>query len=425
MIKEKKEGFCLEKMSGTWLIVAGTVVMVLITFRNLLASSVVLFSTDNNIGAESLLKAVIPDSFIGGWNDSELLGSGGILPVAWSYVLLWLSPLRMYMNWIHALDLALGSLFLVYFLRQRMLGWGAAALAGLGSFWVGSNMTLVYSGHNGKFAVMMLAAVALWLIERAVQTKSWQLSVLIGGVVGLAFNEQPDFALFVCLFVGAYYLFALIREEGVNYKSFARLFLPCVAVIVLVAGPGAIGSYFSFVKGVVAVSEEDPQAKWEFCTQWSLPSDETIDLIAPGYMGLRSGEPEGPYWGRTGRSAGWERTHQGFMNFRLDSIYIGAIPIILALFAILAALLGRSESQFFDVKKRRYDVFFWGTVFIISLLLSYGKYFPLYGLFYQLPMMSNIRNPIKFIVVFQVAVGILAAYGLDYAIKKSDEKGTN
>ena len=404
-----------------WIVAVGIVLFAIIIFRNMLSPNLVLFSTDNNIGIERFLESVIPAGFLGLWNVTELLGSGGGLPVAWSYVLLWLLPLRMYMNWIHALDLGVGAFFLVLFLRQRKLGWGAASFAGLCAFWVGSNLTLVYSGHNGKFAVMMLAAVALWLIERAVQTKRWQWSVLIGGVVGLAFNEQPDFALFVCLFVGAYYLFALIREQGVNYQRFARLFLPCVAVIILVAGPGAIGSYYSFVKGVVAVSEEDPQAKWEFCTQWSLPTDETIDLIAPGYMGLRSGEPEGPYWGRTGRSAGWERTRQGFMNFRLDSIYIGAIPIIFALFAIVAALLGRSASQSIDLKKRRYDVLFWGSVFLISLLLSYGKYFPLYWLFYQLPMVSNIRNPIKFIVVFQLAVGILAAYGLDSALKKKSE----
>lgn len=409
------------KPKAVWAIVAVIIVMELLVFRDLFSSSVVLFSTDNNIGAEWGTKVGLPESFSGGWNDSALLGSGGVLPVAWTYICLWVSPIRMYMNWIHALDLGLGSFFLFLFLRQRKLGWGAASFAGLCAFWLGSNLTLIYSGHNGKYAVMMFSAVALWLIEKAVQAKSWQWSVLIGGVVGLAFNEQPDFALFVCLFVGAYFLYSLIREEGVKYISFMRLFLPCVVVIALVAGPGAMGSYFSFVKGVVAVSEENPQAKWEFCTQWSLPPDESVDLIAPGYMGLRTGEPEGPYWGRTGRSAGWERTHQGFMNFRLDSVYIGTIPLILALFAVISVLWGRSKPESEDMKKRRYDVIFWGAAVLISLLLAYGKYFPLYWLLYQLPGVNNIRNPIKFIQVFQLGVGVLAAYGLDRALRKKSD----
>ena len=137
------------KSRPVWIVAAGVVVMALIIFNNIFSLDLVLFSTDNNIGAERFLQRVIPEGFIGIWNDTELLGSGGPLPVAWSYVLLWLSPLRMYMNWIHALDLGLGSFFIVLFLRERRLGWGAAALAGLGAFWVGSNLTLVYSGHNG------------------------------------------------------------------------------------------------------------------------------------------------------------------------------------------------------------------------------------------------------------------------------------
>jgi hypothetical protein len=401
-------------MEKVW-IALGIIAVALIVFRGVLDPKMVLFSTDNGMGIEQALKASLPAGFTGIWGDTELLGNGsGLLPVAWSYVVLWLLPLRIYMNWIHALDLGLGSFFLVLFLRLRGLGLGAAALGGLGAFWVGSNLTLTYSGHLGKFAVVMFSAMALWLIEKTVQTGRWMWPVLVGGAMGITFNEQPDFAIFFAMLVGGYMLFAVWREKGPDPRSFARLVLPWVVVTILIAGPGVIGSYFSYVKGVAAVSEEDPQAKWEFCTQWSLPTDECIDLIAPGYMGLRSSDPEGPYWGRTGRSAGWERTRQGFMNFRLDSVYIGAIPITLALFAVVAAVFGR----FREMPGRRLDLCFWGVAALISLLLSFGKYFPLYWFFYHLPMVNNVRNPIKFIQVFQLSIGVLAAYGLDFALKQ-------
>ena len=66
---------------------------------------------------------------------------------------------------------------------------------------------------------------------------------------------------------------------------------------------------------------------------------------------------------------------------------------------------------------RRAEILFWGAAALITLLLAYGKYFPLYALFYQLPVINNIRNPNKFLQVFQLCLGILAACGLDTAMR--------
>ena len=148
-------------------------------------------------------------------------------------------------------------------------------------------------------------------------------------------------------------------------------------------------------------------------------------------MGWRSGEPEGPYWGRGGRSAEWDRTRKGFMNFRLEAQYIGAIPVCFALFALFAAVFGKTvgfrhqdtgsglrniDCPGEEWRRRRASILFWGAVAVIAMLLSFGKYFPLYALFYKLPLVSSIRNPAKFIHVFQLALGILAAYGLNMAL---------
>jgi hypothetical protein len=146
---------------------------------------------------------------------------------------------------------------------------------------------------------------------------------------------------------------------------------------------------------------ESPQAKWEFCTQWSVPPDEGIEIIAPGYMGWRSGEPAGPYWGRTGQSAEWPRTGQGFPNFRLENIYLGIIPVAFGLLACLMAWRRILAADTVGEKAWRMDVRFWSVVALVVLLLSFGKYFPLYSLFYHLPVVNNIRNPNKFIQVLK------------------------
>ncbi len=58
------------------------------------------------------------------------------------------------------------------------------------------------------------------------------------------------------------------------------------------------------------------------------------------------------------------------------------------------------------------DVPFWTGVWIIGLLLAFGRHAPLYRLFYSLPYMSFLRAPVKFIRFVEFATAILAASGL-------------
>ena len=220
----------------------------------------------------------------------------------------------------------------------------------------------------------------------------------------------------------------------------------------LVGGPNVMSGYMTQVKGVTALSDENPQQKWDYCTSWSLPPEDTLEFIAPGYRGIRTGEPEGPYWGRMGRTPGWEQTKQGFQNFKLNSEYEGAIPLALALFAILIAVVGKKSgvrSQELEVErrkskngkstsvqgtdnlelgtrnpklewalsKRRGDIIFWGVATLVALLLAFGRFFPLYSLFYQIPGMSSIRCPQKFLHVFQIGIGILTAFGAEALLR--------
>ncbi|MCB1126369.1 MAG: hypothetical protein KDM81_07735, partial [Verrucomicrobiae bacterium] len=58
-------------------------------------------------------------------------------------------------------------------------------------------------------------------------------------------------------------------------------------------------------------------------------------------------------------------------------------------------------------------VWFWGLAAVISLALAWGRHAPFYQIVYALPYFSTIRNPIKFLHPFSLALVILFAYGLD------------
>lgn len=392
----------------------------ILLFLPLARPGVFLLTTDDNIGELAMRSAGLPQGWLGWWSDAQLLGVEGYVNINLTYLLLWALPVVFYANWFHAICLVLAAVFLALFLRERGVSLPAGLLAGLTFAWVGSNFTLTYAGHIPKFAVLTCAAACLWCIEKAVKERSVAWACLAGGTMGGMFLEIQDLALFFALFIGPYAIHAMIREHGLSVRPALPVLVPLLLVAGVTAARPVWDGYRTQVQGIASVSEENPGAKWEFATQWSWPPEETVDFIAPGYMGWRSGEAKGPYWGRMGRSAGWSLEQpQGFRNFKLEGQYIGAIPVVFALFAFAAAWAGRKPGQQgIEERPVRWDIYFWGAVTVLALLLSFGKFFPLYKLFYQLPVVNSIRNPNKFLQVFQLGLAVLAAYGLDPLLKR-------
>jgi hypothetical protein len=384
----------------------------LIVFGRFINSDAVLMTTDDNIGAVAPAKLMLPEGVLRAqWHDSVLVGTPGtLIPFTWtSWWMIFLSA-RSFVNWIHALSLSFASIALYAFLRRRGIRQWACILGICTAYWLASNFTLTYAGHTPKFAVLFLTALTLLLIDISIRHQSFAWAMLSGGVLGLAFMEQQDLALFFGLFLGAHTLM-----EGWTHKikpmKFAGLLAAIALVAIMFSLPILMSSYGRNVENVASL-QESKQQQWDFCTQWSWPPEESIDFIAPGFTGWRSGEPGGPYWGRMGRSAGWEETRQGFMNFKLENTYLGIIPIALAFFALASCRRSR----------HRAEIIFWSSATAVALLLAFGKYFPLYYAFWHLPVVHSIRNPNKFLQVFQVALAIMAAYGAN-ALMERGERG--
>ena len=371
-------------------------------------------TTDDNIGHIAEYQSRLPEGFLRGvWQESPLLGMpANAAPPNWSNAWLYALSTRVFANFFHPLCLLAGSLALAVYLRRKGMGAPAILLGILTAFWLGSNFTLIYAGHIRKFAILFLFCANLTVLDLLFEKKRWEWGVLAGALLGLMFLEQQDVALFFGLFLGAYAVFHWMQAEDKS-RALLRL-LPIPILAVLMAAFSLQSAFEQNIADSSVGTADDDREKWDYCTQWSFPPDELAAFVAPGYTGWRSGEPEGPYWGRMGRSAGWEQTRQGFMNFKLENTYLGIIPVALALMALLLC--------FRD--PRRNTILFWGGAALVALLLSFGKYTPLYRIFWQLPVIHEIRNPNKFLQVFQLAAAILTACGADILIKRSTENGT-
>jgi hypothetical protein len=405
-----------ERLSSRTGILAGLILLALfagvgvLVFHAVLAPGAVLMTTDDNVGLLKANQRMLEASVLHPWNGEALWGLPMMTMVRPGYFLLAAIPAETFMNLFHALCLTLSAWFLSLYLRDKGLRPAACVLGGLVAFWVGTNLTLVHAGHVGKYGLMVFLSLAVFALGRWGKTGRMAWSLVAGASAGAMFLEQPDVALFCAFLLAPLGLFEAARAaRGWNGLTLAKKSWAAALVAVLVAGGASLAAKGSGVTEVPG--EETAEAKWAYLTQWSQPPGESLDFIAPGWTGWRSGEPRGPYWGKMGRSEGWEQTRQGFMNFKLENVYVGAIPLLLALVGLAEALRRRREDD------RSPAVFVWGGLCLLALLLAFGKFFPLYRPLSLLPGFSSIRNPNKFIHFFQMAWGVLAAFGLDAALR--------
>ena len=386
-------------------------VVALLVFHALWKPGTVLLSSDDNVGLLRNSQRMLENSVVHPWIGEALWGMPAMSMVRPGYFLLKAFSAETFMNAYHGLCLALAAWLLALYLKDRGLRVAACVFGGLVAFWVGTNLTLTYAGHVGKYGLMPFLALAVFALGRWGGTRKPAWGVVAGAAAGAMFLEQADVALFCALLLAPLGLFEAARAAG-GWKpaALAKQAWGAALAAALLAGGASLAAKGSGV--TEATDTQTPEERWAYVTQWSQPPGESLDFIAPGWTGWRSGDEKGPYWGQMGRSEGYEQTRQGFMNFKLENVYVGAVPLLFAVLGLAAAFRRRREDP-----ETAAAVFVWGGLCLVALLLAFGKFFVLYKPLSLLPGFGSIRNPNKFIHFFQLAWGVLAAFGLDAALK--------
>ncbi|MCA9232056.1 MAG: YfhO family protein [Planctomycetales bacterium] len=384
------------------------VVVALFFFYPLLSPDQTLVTSDDNLGELSRRASELPKAFAGAWENSYLAGHSVEHTLNWTSLGMWLLPTKFFHDWFRALDLGLASVALILFLRLRGVGWAGGALAALTAFWIGETFTTIYSGHIGKFGILMFAAWFLLLAELALRKQHSPCFVLAGGALGAMLLEQPDVGLFFALILAPYPLLAALRDR----RTFSLPLLRNMGMLFLVAAALAIhplwAGYQSAGRDAAVMQMNNRQMQWDFITQWSWPPSESLDFVTPGYYGWKTYSKENPYRGIVGQSPDWNKTGEGFANFKLTSQYLGVIPLAMMLWALIAAVVSIAP-----LKGRRADVFIFTGMALVSFLLACGKFLPFYHYFTMLPVVSLVRVPMKFLLITQIAIAVLAGMGLD------------
>lgn len=396
-------------------------------FLRSLAPQFVVHSNDGPLGGMAAQQNRLPAILTGLWQDLNWLGSEAPTPSPTLSTALRLvtTPVGFSKLFCPFSLLVLG-LSAAFCFRQLRLSPLASILGGLATALNSTYFSTACWGVASQMIALAMNFVALGLLANPSGPR-WLKLPLAGMAVGMGVMEGYDIGAIFSVVVAAFVVYQGWHEEGPAAK---RLGLGLARVIVVAAFAGFMAAQAvttlvgTQIKGVVGMQQDaaTKERRWNEATQWSLPKREALGLFIPGLFGYRMDTPDGGgYWGAAGRDAAWDQYFAGgmqgqppdpnsqFLRYTGGGNYAGVLVVLVAVWAGIQAL--RREGSVFSLESRRL-LWFWIAALVIALLLAFGRYAPFYRLLYALPYFSTIRNPAKFIHVFNWALVILFAYGV-------------
>ena len=410
-----------QMLKPVWIVRASLAIILLLLFHKSFESGQVLFSSDGPLGTNGAAFNGLPSAFSGIWQDAYFLGDWrGSAPISISWSLLFLMGAVGYAKfYIPATLLILGMSAWTFF-RQLKMSTSTCLIAALATALNGGFFSYACWGLGSLPLTISMFFLALAALASTARANLWTKTILAGFAIGMGIMEGFDVGAILSLFIAAFVIFQTFTSVGRTKTKVktgaARLAL--VAIFAAVLSAQTLSSLISTEVEGVAVLEQNSMTKeqrWDWATQWSLPKTETLRLLMPGIFGYRMDTPDGgQYWGSVGQTPGWETHQQGLARHSGSGFYGGVIVCLIAVFGVVYSFKSRGGP--FDGAERK-RIWFWLGVFVISLMLSWGRHFPLYQLFYMLPGASNIRNPIKFLHTLDISLIILFAHGLEAMVR--------
>jgi hypothetical protein len=423
----------------------------------------VFFANDSALGAMKDSSARLPGMFTGYWSDFWWLG-GAVPSSSPSLSSLFASILapEHYLKVYAPLTMVFMGCCVWFFFRQLRFAPMVCVIAGLGA---GLNMHFFSNACWGLGTWDVSAAmvfVALGILVSPDIRQLWIKGVLAGLSVGMVVMEGFDVGAIFSIYVGIFLLFYFLTAES-NPAQGALKAVGAGALVVIFAVLISASTLYTLVgtqltgTGGAGESEQDKQGRYDFTTQWSIPKMESLRVFIPGLFGYRMQEfttstnKSGSYWGKVAEDPRVERlessdsktrvraadflgmqspirdimagddvkTRQGIIDQVKDRVqrrhtgsgeYAGLLVCLLAVFG-LANSIRRAESPYSP--EERWATWFWGGAALFSLLAAWGQHGFVYRLIYELPFLSNVRSPMKFMHPLNISLIILSGYGLE------------
>ena len=401
------------------------------------------FSNDGPLGQQMTAWFELPAAFTGAWDDLNDIGaSAGAFPMDINAAIKLSLGAVGYAKFLAPIALLILGLGAYAFFKQLKLSPLARILGALAAMLNSVFFsTACWGVASQQIAIGMDFCALAFVMSNNATTPAlvrWARLALAGACVGLNVMEAADIGAIFSVFVAGFVFWKSLFEENTATITGGLRGIARVCLVAAFAGFIAWQSVSSLVttqiQGVVSVgkNQETPAQHWDWATQWSLPKRETLGLFIPGVFGYKMDTPnnmpeflqgiyqDGQYWGGMGRAPAVDRMldsgqpvpseYMGGMRQTGGQNYAGVLVTLVAVWVIGQSFRRKEKSALHS--PHRQQAWFWAIVMAGSLLLAWGRFAPFYQLFYDLPYVSTMRNPTKFLIVYSWAISILFAYGI-------------
>ncbi|MFH1783794.1 MAG: YfhO family protein [bacterium] len=337
--------------------------------------------------SESLQEGVIPF-----WNPYIFCGTPFLATLQHGFFY----PLS-FLHYLLPFDIGFKYFFVVHFFLAALFFYLLMKKLGLGNY--ASGMAALIFSLSGYLVSMInllttLSAViwvplALLLFMHAIEHESYIFGVFTGLVLALEFfSGQPEVVYMTGLIIFLYAVFHISNNAKGKLKN--GLFKSVLELKTLLYLVAVISTVFIFTVLVqiipflelIKYSSRTAGVGFKEASYWSFHPLEFMSLLLPSFS-----------WNMM-------ELNTWFRQYWLRSVFVGIWPLMFVL------------ASFFYKKKDARKGFFIALGFI-GLVLSMGKYIPLYSILYaSVPGLNFIRYPVKFIFLFIFALAALSAIGL-------------
>lgn len=319
-----------------------------------------------------------------GWPLLATLQIGFFHPLSLIYYVL---PFNLAFNYYTIIHYFLAALFMYWLMRYFTLSRAASVLAAIAFAFSGYLISV--ANMNTTLAAVVWAPLLFLFYDKYVKARGFSIKYVL--VLGCFFALQylggePSVLYMTLLFLSVYALVECQRSLRKLAFNLSGLALP----LVLAGGLVAI-QLLPFLE-VVRHSMRGLKTGYDFIAYKALPPRELVSFIMPFFFGNLI--KDGSYC----RAILGDQYQVWIL-----SPYLGILPLILALFSWL--------------KIRRRIIFLWGIV-ILGLILAFGRFTPLFALFYHLlPGISMIRYPVKYLFLVFFPLSVLAGFGFEAVLR--------
>jgi len=304
------------------------------------------------------------------------------MPFLIFYILL---PIMQAYKFAIILSFFLTGLFQYFFLKSIKLDSMSSFLGSmLFAFGGYSICQLSHASIQRSFMLFpLLFLLILKIFENGINLRI-SLLALISLILSTGLHQQMFVYLLISLSAFIFFIFIQAKvDKSLDFKQLSSRMIISLSILILLITVSAVQYLPSAELGYYSNRGESPD--YGFFTSCSFPPQNLLTFFLPGYFGKPSTDT---YWGLG--EHGW---------YGELCIYIGIIPLFLAIFALL--FCNHPLKHLF------------GCLSLLSIVIALGKFTPLSTLLFRIPLLNMMRTPSRILVLTLFTFSILSSIGFE------------